>query len=237
MANKWFKFYGQDWLTDMKVGDLSAVDRLCYITLLALANDDGTISGFTEARTIRATRIGSSEEVEAIGFVKRLVGLKMLEVEGDAARIPRFAERQQRAMTGYERVKKYRESRRLGGDDNEDNANDNDDDNEEDNVEKRIEENRIEKKREKRATPAHAKLDYLKNIPAEDMKKFTERFGASEAVIKSKAEDLLLYCQRKRKTYANYYAFLLNALKRDLGDKTTAGGKYGAVKKTSTKSP
>lgn len=61
----------------------------------------------------------------------------------------------------------------------------------------------------------YSSIDYLKQIPEADIKEFTERFDASAGAIKSKAEDLLNYCKSKGKTYKDYRAFLLNALKKD----------------------
>lgn len=58
-------------------------------------------------------------------------------------------------------------------------------------------------------------IAYLSNIPEEDTKEFLERFDISKSKLKSKAEDLMLYCQSKGKVYKNYKAFLLNALKKD----------------------
>jgi hypothetical protein len=47
------------------------------------------------------------------------------------------------------------------------------------------------------------------------MKYFIERFDVTPTGVRSIAEDLRLYCARKGKSYRNYKAFLLNALKRD----------------------
>lgn len=60
-----------------------------------------------------------------------------------------------------------------------------------------------------------ASMKYLKDIPAEHLKEITTRFEVSPAKVRSVAEDLILYCQRKGKTYKNYKAFLLNAIKRE----------------------
>lgn len=58
-------------------------------------------------------------------------------------------------------------------------------------------------------------MKYLASIPAEDMREFVTRFDITPGKVRSVAEDLVLYCQRKGKTYKNYKAFLLNAIKRD----------------------
>lgn len=59
------------------------------------------------------------------------------------------------------------------------------------------------------------KVGYLKEIPIEDIREFVERFEINEKGVRSKAEDLLLYCERKGKVYKNYKSFLLNAIKKD----------------------
>lgn len=66
-----------------------------------------------------------------------------------------------------------------------------------------------------------SRLEYLKKIPEEDMQEFLKRFDVSRKLILSKAEDFLLYCESKRKTYANYRAALLNAMKRDFEERKT----------------
>lgn len=73
-------------------------------------------------------------------------------------------------------------------------------------------------------------MKYLSNIPSEDMKEFTMRFHTTDREIKSKGEDLKLYCQRKGKSYKDYKAFLLNALKRDFKEREASkSGKYGSL--------
>lgn len=61
---------------------------------------------------------------------------------------------------------------------------------------------------------------YLKNIPADDMKEFLERFDASRKAIISKAEDLIFWLESNGKTKKNYRSFLLNALKKDFPERT-----------------
>lgn len=62
-------------------------------------------------------------------------------------------------------------------------------------------------------------INYLSDIPLEDMKEFTDRFDAGSKQIKNKAESLMLYCQSKGRSYKNYKAFLLNALKKDFKER------------------
>ena len=90
---------------------------------------------------------------------------------------------------------------------------------------------RSEVKRSEEKDPL-ASMEYLKKVPKEDLQELSTRFSVSEKVIESKAEDLLLYCERSGKRYRNYRSFLLNACKRDLGGGDKAGGKYVGIKKT-----
>lgn len=92
------------------------------------------------------------------------------------------------------------------------------------------EEKRSEEKRSEENTdgPANS-IKYLSNLPDEDLKEFTERFIADAGGVRSKAEDLKLYCERTGKKYKNYKSFLLNALKRDFKERTAKEGKYGKL--------
>ncbi len=46
LTMKWFKFYGQDYLSDPKMLSLSSAERSCWITLLCYSsvNDNGMIT-------------------------------------------------------------------------------------------------------------------------------------------------------------------------------------------------
>lgn len=96
-----------------------------------------------------------------------------------------------------------------------------------------LEQNRIEQNRtDKNRTEAgpHGSIKYLENIPEEDMKTFTDRFDATPGKVRSKAEDLKLYCIRKGKMYKDYHAFLLNALKKDFRERVPTEEKSGKYK-------
>src|SRR3990167_1196211 len=70
-------------------------------------------------------------------------------------------------------------------------------------------------------------INYLKDLPEQDIQDFTARFVATDAEIKDKAESLLLYCESRGKQYKNYRAFLLNAVKKDF--KARAENKYSHI--------
>lgn len=63
-------------------------------------------------------------------------------------------------------------------------------------------------------------FEYLKNIPVEDLKEYTDKFQITEAEVRSKAEDLLNWCEANGKRKKNYKAFLRNAIKKDYGVRT-----------------
>ena len=140
MANQWFKFYGAEYLSDPKITSLSSTHRSCWITLLCYAsvvndngNDNGVIRFLTEQNLMLQSGIDPTREEwkETEGVLKRFEKLSMIRLDDDMITILNWKKRQERSLTPYERVKRYREKKRS------DNANDND----------RIEENRIEENR------------------------------------------------------------------------------------------
>jgi len=118
----WFKFYGKDWLTDLKVIQMSVEDRLCFITLLCLssASDNGVVKKCDEHALIELTHLydnpyeTNNEYSRACGVLKRLNDNEMITIDnnGDVT-VKNFSKRQGRSLTGYERVKKYRERQKA----------------------------------------------------------------------------------------------------------------------------
>lgn len=62
-------------------------------------------------------------------------------------------------------------------------------------------------------------LEYLSKIPDEDIQEFVNRFDCSEKGIRSKAEDLILWCKTEGKLKKNYRMFLLKAIKKDFPER------------------
>lgn len=118
-GNKWFKFYGQDWLTDLKIMRLSIEDRLCYVTLLCLASsssEQGVIHDCDEEMLIQLSHIPFDSFNEynpfesARGCLGRFKKFKMIEIgENGDVTINAFTKRQESALTGAERVARHRE--------------------------------------------------------------------------------------------------------------------------------
>lgn len=116
---KWFKFYGQDWLTDLKVMKMTMEDRLCFITLLALASasdEQGVVKGCDEESLIKLAHIPDWPESDynptekASGCLKRYVALRCVTLadNGDVT-VLNFARRQGENLSNAERQKNYRE--------------------------------------------------------------------------------------------------------------------------------
>lgn len=141
---EWFKFYGKDFLTDLKLQDLEWYDQLCFVYLMCYASQStlprNEIRDLTEKRFFKVLHFDSETVDNASGFLGRLEALHFIEINPDGGVVlPNFEKRQARAMTPYERVKRHREKKKgeMITHDNGDNANDN----------ARVEKRREEKKR------------------------------------------------------------------------------------------
>lgn len=69
-------------------------------------------------------------------------------------------------------------------------------------------------------TKTERTLNYLKDIPKEDIEHFRQTFKCDISNIKTKANSLYDYCKAKGRIYKNYKAFLSNALRKDFGERT-----------------
>lgn len=114
---KWFKFYGQDWLTDLKIMKMKLEDRMCYITLLCLASsaeEGGLIRNCDENTLIELTHLSDEHYDNAKGCLKRYEALHCvtLGVTGDVTLL-NFSRRQDENLSNAERQKKYRERLKI----------------------------------------------------------------------------------------------------------------------------
>ena len=210
---KWFKFYGQDWLTDTKIMDLSSVERLCWITILCLASDDekgdGVIHHLTEDKLFRLSSIPQDLYTKNRGILVKLEALGMIQNDnGDnKIRVINFKKRQNKHLSGYERVKRYRDKKRVNTrvkNDNGDNARDNANDN------ARLDKNRIDKNREERYP-----LSWIKKLDSTSISPFVEKYEIEERGVRRVASDLVLWCESKEKTFKNYRAALEKWISKD----------------------
>lgn len=116
---RWFKFYGQDWLTDLKVRRLSLEDKMCFITLLCLAStadESGLVRNCDELTLIELSNLrqnpydDDNEYNRAVGCLKRYEALQIVTLHdnGDVT-VNNFERRQGENLSNAERQKAYRE--------------------------------------------------------------------------------------------------------------------------------
>lgn len=116
---RWFKFYGQDWLTDLKIRRLRIEDKICFVTLMCLAStadEAGLVRNCTEEDLISLSNLyqdpheSDNEYTRALGCLKRYKALQIVTLHdnGDVT-INAFDARQTENTTAAERQKKYRE--------------------------------------------------------------------------------------------------------------------------------
>lgn len=125
---KWFKFYGQDYLSDPKMLSLSSSERSCWITLLCYAsvNDNGMITFLSEQQLMLQAGLdfNCDEWDRTVGILEKLKNLQMITNDNGMITVTNWKKRQETSLTPYERVKRYREKKR--NDNVYDNVNDND---------------------------------------------------------------------------------------------------------------
>jgi hypothetical protein len=228
---KWFKFYGQDWLTDMKIMSMSMEDRLCYITLLALASssdNNGTIKACNEEVIIRLSNIPEDtfhdiNPVEnARGCLKRYEALQCVTLHdnGDVT-INNFQRRQNEFLSGAERQKKYRERKKKA------NIKDKSDilERNDSNVTQRNDSNaRLDKTRLDKniyiEKESYGELENVK-LTKDEYSKLLNLLG--EHNLNSLIFELDTYMASKGKRYKSHYATLLNWAKRKADKQITKG--------------
>lgn len=219
MAKTWFKFYGQEYLSDPKMLSLQPLEKALWLTMLCLAsasNEEGVIKYIDEDKIMRITGLTHEERVKTEGFLTKFESLSMITNDNGVITILNFAKRQESNLSGYERVKRYREKHsvkkviKTASKVIIDNANDNTIDN------ARLDKNRSRIDNKERE---ETHISYLQKIPKTDLEEFIKLFNCSEKQVIGKGNDLFYYCKAKGKIYKDYKAFLRNALRKDFGDR------------------
>ena len=140
---KWFKLYGQDYLSDPKMLSLIASERSCWLTLLCYSsiNDNGMITFLSEQQLMMQAGIDiqSDEWNKTVGVLNKLEKLNIIDIDNGLITVKNWKKRQETSLTSYERVKRHREKKRL------------------DNEKITLEENRIEKNRRDNTNTAEDK--------------------------------------------------------------------------------
>lgn len=209
--NSWFKFYGAEFLTDPKMLSLTAVERSLWITLLCLAtNTNGIIKHINERKIMMLTNITplDDEWKENEGFLQKFKDLEMITIDNAMITITNFQKRQESNLTGYERVKRYREKKKeesvikskpkVINDNTDDNTRDND------REDKKREDKNI--KKENKKEKSFISQEYLENIPLEDF----EDIEITERQLRLEAEKALNWLKTNGVRKKDYKAFMRN---------------------------
>lgn len=110
---KWFKFYGQDFLTDPKLIGMDPLVKHIWVVLLCLADETGNIRHLREYDLLRLAGTTDASDYERTkGCLKIFEELEMITIDNNMITIKNFLKRQKQNLSGYERVKKYRQKKK-----------------------------------------------------------------------------------------------------------------------------
>jgi|ERR1017187_7569178 hypothetical protein len=122
MPNPWFKFYGMEYLGDPKIDSLSPAARSCWITLLCYASENGGVVFHLSEQNLMLRAgldVTRDEWDDNVGVLSRFVKLDMIEMDDNGViTLKNWQKRQETSLTAYERVKRFREKKRMITDDN-----------------------------------------------------------------------------------------------------------------------
>lgn len=115
---KWFKFYGQDFLTDSKLSGLNPYQRLMWVVLLCMASQDDKKSGilpfFSEARLVALSGL-NYDDMESMYGMKQDVTIETFCNMGivkwlnkNTLLVTNYHQKQTQQSTSTERVADYR---------------------------------------------------------------------------------------------------------------------------------
>ena len=127
MANQWIKLYTEI-LHDRKFRKMNERQQLVCLKLFLLAGQEDQGGDLPDLEDI-SLELYMPNQKQLKADIDRLVELNVISDNGGCYRVINFAKRQEANLTGYERVKRYREKQRDVINDNEvDNIDDNADD-------------------------------------------------------------------------------------------------------------
>ena len=117
---QWFKFYGSDWLHDMKIITMLPIDQLVFVYLLSMSSISeipGTLKRCKEDILLKMFHLDS--EVSAFGCIRRLEEVGIINVTACHEigyfdiDVKNFRKRQERALTASERQAIYRDKKKT----------------------------------------------------------------------------------------------------------------------------
>ena len=120
---KWFKFYGQDFLTDSKLSGLNPFQRLMWVVLLCMASQDekktGILKFFDEKRLVELSGLNYND-MESMYGMKRNVTLEtfcnmglVTWLDTTTLHVTNYNRKQTQNATSTERVAAWRASKKA----------------------------------------------------------------------------------------------------------------------------
>lgn len=211
---EWFKFYGQEFLTDPKMMSLTAVEKSLWLTILCLANNtnDGVIKYIDETKIMFMTNVNAltDEWDENKNFINHFEELGMVKRIDNGISVINFVTKQNKSLSAYERVKRYRERQKAK--ETNDNVvkriNDNDREDK-----RRIEKNREDIEKEIIKKKTHT-LDEVGDLEIEEI---ALKYSVPRSFVISKLDDLKNWHEKNpaKNKYTDYKAALRDWVKRD----------------------
>ena len=209
---EWFKFYGQEFLTDPKMMSLSAVEKSLWLTILCLANntDDGVIKYIDATKIMFLTNVNAltDEWDENKNFLEHFEELGMLKRNDNGISVINFVIKQNKSLSGYERVKRHRERQKAKETDDNEVKRYKDNGREDKN---REDKNRLEKEIVKKKTHT------LEEISDEEIDQIAAKYSVPRYFVLSKLDDMKNWHEKNpaKNKYTNYKAALTDWVKRD----------------------
>jgi hypothetical protein len=224
---RWFKFYGQDYLTDTKIISMDPILRTIWVTLLCLSDENGEIKNIREWDLIKMSGCDDdqmndpSDYDRAKGCLDYFVESEMIELKEHKTNLvtsvttPRYdvvllnyTKRQNDNLTNAERQQRFRERHKTIKVENKAKKDSNAGVRYESNA--RIEENRIDKNR----------LDKSISIPTpqiteQDLQDISSKYKIPLNIVELAKEEMFNWLSAKGKTYKDYKAGLRNWVLRD----------------------
>lgn len=120
---QWFKFFGPEFLIDPKMTSLTAAERSCWLSLLCYAcaaEHGGIIEHVSEEHLMRNSGLYEMDDEwqRTTGVLDKFVKLDMITLDNGVITLSNWSKRQGNALSGYERLKRWREKQKGDNNDN-----------------------------------------------------------------------------------------------------------------------
>ena len=203
----WFKFYGQEFLTDLKIKQLSVGHQLAWVYILCLASQNNGVIKYLDEHSLKGLmglQVTDDNWTEIDGCLESFEALQMITISNKIVTVLRYGVRQMQNLSNAERQKKYRETHKIASktvtDSNVTQSNDSN---------ARIDKIRIDKNR----------LDNIhtpkKDLTEDELQEISDKYKIPIALVKLAKEEMDNWLEAKGKKYSNYKAGLRNWVLRN----------------------